>query len=202
MARTPKVVEDRREQIMDAAMRVFAQKGFIRTTNKEIAQEANITPGLIYHYFENKEDLLRAAIAEHSPLRLIHALPAEMLDHPPETFLRFLALQLLTIIEDERFVRLMRVFLPEAIYHPELTSFNLPAMHEVMEFLESYMVAKMERGELRHTDASLAVQVFGGSLMAFVIRRQFLHDPVALQYTHEQIVESVITTILHGLLIQ
>jgi AcrR family transcriptional regulator len=202
MARTSTVVEDRREQIMEAALRVFAQKGFVRATNKDIAQEAGITPGLIYHYFKSKDDLLRAAIAEHSPLRLIHALPAEMLDQPPEAFLRFMAQQLLIIIEDERFVRLMRVFLPEVIYHPELTAFNLPAMHEVASFLENYLLTKMESGELRRTDAALAAQVFGGSLMAFVIRRQHLHDPVALQYTHEQIVESVITAILHGLLAQ
>jgi AcrR family transcriptional regulator len=200
MARTPTVVEDRREQIIEAALRVFAQKGFVRATNKDIAQEAGITPGLIYHYFASKDDLLSAAIAEHSPLRLIHAFPAEMLDQPPETFLRFMAQQLLTVIEDERFVRLMRVFLPEVIYHPELTAFNLPAMHEVAGFLENYLATRMERGELRRTDASLAVQVFGGSLMAFVIRRQLLRDPAALRYTHEQIVESVITVVLHGLL--
>jgi AcrR family transcriptional regulator len=47
MPRTPKVVEDRREQIIDAAMRVFAQKGFSGATNKDIAHEAGITPGLI-----------------------------------------------------------------------------------------------------------------------------------------------------------
>ncbi len=61
MARTPKVVEDRREQIIDAAMKVFSQKGFLRATNKDIAREAGITPGLIYYYFENKEALLTAA---------------------------------------------------------------------------------------------------------------------------------------------
>lgn len=200
MARTPAIVEDRREQIMDAALRVFARKGFNVATNKDIAQEARITPGLIYHYFKSKEDLLRAAIEEHSPLRLVHALPSEMLDQPPETLLPFLAQQFLAIIEDERFVRLMRVFLPEVIYHPEITSFNLPAMKEIAEFLEKYLAAKMDNGELRRTDPALAAQVFGGSLMAFVIRRQLLHDPLALQYSHEQIVESVIDVVLHGLL--
>jgi AcrR family transcriptional regulator len=200
MARTPRVVEDRREQIIQAALRVFAQKGFEGATNKEIAREAGITPGLIYHYFASKEDLLRAAIEEHSPLQLIHALPTHMLDLPPETFLNFMAQQILKVIEDERFVRLLRVFLPEAIYNPAITSFNLPAIQEILEFLESYLAAKMESGELRRSDALLAAQVFTGSLMAFVIRRQLLHDPLALKYTHEQIVDSVVTIALRGLL--
>jgi AcrR family transcriptional regulator len=200
MARTRNTAEDRREQILEAALRVFSQKGFIQATNKDIAREAGITPGLIYHYFENKEELLKAAIEEHSPLRLIHALPAELFEQPPEMFFRFMAQQLLTVIEDEHFVRLMRVFLPQAIYHPELTSFNIPAMQEVAGFLERYLAAKMDSGEVTRTDASLAAQIFGGSLMALVIRRQLLHDPLALQYTQEQIVESVVKVILQGLL--
>src|SRR5688572_27824374 len=113
MARTQTEVEDRRLQILEAALQVFAQKGFVRATNKDIAKEAGITPGLIYHYFDSKEGLLKAAIDEYSPLRLIHAPPADLLAQTPEKFLRFVAGQLLTILEDEHFVRLMRVFLPE-----------------------------------------------------------------------------------------
>src|SRR5438067_8009822 len=95
MARTPKVVEDRREQIIDAAMRVFSQKGFTRATNKDIAREAGITPGLIYHYFENKEALLKAIIEGRSPLRLVSSLPPQVLMLQPEVFLRFVILQVL-----------------------------------------------------------------------------------------------------------
>src|SRR5947207_6645939 len=109
MARTPKVVEDRREQIIDAAMRVFSQKGFTRATNKDIAHEAGITPGLIYHYFENKEALLKAMIEGRSPVKLISSLPPQALMLPPEVFLRFLLLQVLSIVEEEKFVQLIRV---------------------------------------------------------------------------------------------
>jgi hypothetical protein len=36
--------------------------------------------------------------------------------------------------------------------------------------------------------------------MAFVLRRQILHDPLALQYSHEQMADAVIETVLQGLL--
>jgi len=199
MARTPKVVEDRREQIMDAALHVFSQKGFERTTNKDIADEAGITPGLIYHYFKSKENLLKAVIEDHSPVGFIHSLPEQLLEQPPELFLRFIAQKILEITESEPFVRLLRVFLPEVIYNPSITSFNLAAIQEVSEFLVRYLEAKMDNGELRRSDASLTLQVFTGSLFAFVIRRQILHDPLALQYTHEEIVEIVVSTLLDGL---
>ncbi len=80
MARTPKVVEDRREQIIEAAMRVFAQKGFTRATNKDIAREAGITAGLIYHYFESKEAVLKAIIEGRSPLKVVRSMPEQRAD--------------------------------------------------------------------------------------------------------------------------
>ena len=199
MARTPKVVEDRREQIIDAALLVFSQKGFERTTNKDIAQAAGITAGLIYHYFESKEELLKAAIEQHSPVGLIHTLPEELLDQPPKLFLHFIAQKILEITESEPFVRLLRVFLPEVIYNPSITSFNLAAIQEVSDYLMTYLESKMESGELHLTNASLSLQVFTGSLFAFVIRRQILHDPVALQYTQEEIATNVVMTMLDGL---
>src|ERR1041385_6833359 len=106
MARTPKVVEDRREQIIDAALLVFSQKGFERTTNKDIAQAAGITAGLIYHYFESKEELLKAAIEQYSPVGLVHSLPEEILKQPPAPFLHFIAQKVLESTESESFVRL------------------------------------------------------------------------------------------------
>lgn len=200
MARTPKVVEDRREQILDAAMRVFAQKGFERATNKDIAEAAEITPGLIYHYFKSKEDLLKAIFEEHSPLRLMHSLPQDVPDLPAETMLQQIAYQVLEIVESTQYVHLARIFLAEALYNPSIASMGYAAMSEVMGFLENYLASRMDSGELRRADPSLMVQLFGGSLMALVIRRQLMRDPIALQYTHKQIVEGAVGLTLQGLL--
>lgn len=199
MARTPAVVEDRREQIIEAALRVFARKGFNGSTNKDIAKEAGITPGLIYHYFESKEELLKAAIEAHTPVGLIHSLPEQILDQAPEIFLHFVAQKLLEIAESEPFVRLLRVFLPEVIYNPGIITFNLGAIQEVSEFLVRYLETKMESGELRRSDAALSVAIFTGSLFALVIRRQILRDPLTLQYTQEQLVDIVVRTVLDGM---
>jgi AcrR family transcriptional regulator len=45
------------EQILDAAARLFATKGFHRTTTREIAEAADVAEGTLYNYFENKNDL-------------------------------------------------------------------------------------------------------------------------------------------------
>jgi len=202
MARTPKVVEDRREQIIDAAMRAFAQKGFTRATNKDIAHEAGITPGLIYYYFESKEALLNAIIETRSPIRFMTTLPQHMLAMPPQLFMRFMIQQVLTILESENFVGLIRVILPEVVHgdNPELSSLLGSTFERILSFLGSYLESKMQNGELRQANVSLTTQVIFGSLMGFLLRRQILRDPAALVFTHEQIADSIVETTLTGLL--
>ncbi len=46
------------EQILDAAIRLFAEKGFHRTTTRDIAEAADVAEGTLYNYFANKDDLL------------------------------------------------------------------------------------------------------------------------------------------------
>ena len=200
MARTPKVVEDRREQIIDAAMHVFSQKGFSRATNKDIAREAGITPGLIYHYFESKEAVLKAIIETRSPLHLVESLSPQLLEQPPAVFLRFLVLQVLGIVEREQFVQLLRVFVPEIIHNPPMSQIGAGVLQRVLTFLSSYFTIQMEVGTLRRTDPSLAAQTLIGCTMGFVLRRQLIRDELALTYSHEQIADAVIDTILNGLL--
>jgi len=55
---------DTRQQILGAARRAFALRGFDATTNKEIAQAVGISTGAIYHYFASKVDLYVAVYAE------------------------------------------------------------------------------------------------------------------------------------------
>lgn len=198
--RTPKVVEDRREQIMDAAMRVFARKGFTRATNKNIADEIGITPGLIYHYFKNKKAMFQAIVETRSPLRIVRTLPKEALDLPPEQLLRFLGLRVLDVVEGESFVQILRMLLPEVLHNEEMRPILASALREVLEFIEHYLQTQMDKGTLRKGDALQDAQTVIGCIMGYVLRRQILHDPLALSYTQEQIVDSVVSTLFVGLL--
>jgi len=54
----PKLVEERREQIIKAATKLFSEQGYYLTTIQDIASEAGISVGLIYQYFKDKDDVL------------------------------------------------------------------------------------------------------------------------------------------------
>jgi TetR/AcrR family transcriptional regulator, upper aerobic nicotinate degradation pathway regulator len=53
---------DREEEFLSAALQLFAERNFASVTIKDIAQSIGVNTALIYYYFENKTDLLRAAI--------------------------------------------------------------------------------------------------------------------------------------------
>jgi AcrR family transcriptional regulator len=58
LVKDPDLVERRRRQIADAAVRLFIEKGFHKTTTRQIARTADISIGSLYEYFTCKEDIL------------------------------------------------------------------------------------------------------------------------------------------------
>lgn len=78
----PRVTEEhrerRRQQILDAAQRCFARKGFHGTSLQEIFRESGLSAGAVYGYFPSKDELIRAIAARSEPH--VAALLEEILD--------------------------------------------------------------------------------------------------------------------------
>jgi AcrR family transcriptional regulator len=76
--------ERRRQQIIVAAKRVFSEKGFNKATMEDIAHEAELSPGTLYLYFKNKEELyasLSLRILQYLHIRVEHVIKEDL---PPE----------------------------------------------------------------------------------------------------------------------
>jgi AcrR family transcriptional regulator len=75
--------ERRRQQIMVAAKRVFSVGGFSKSTMEDIAREAELSPGTIYLYFKNKDELyasLSVRILQYLSIRLKHVIESKDLE--------------------------------------------------------------------------------------------------------------------------
>ena len=68
-ARWERRPEDRPQELLDAAFRVFAQHGYRATRLEQVAEAAGVTKGTIYYYFRNKEDLFRQTVDAHRRMR-------------------------------------------------------------------------------------------------------------------------------------
>jgi TetR/AcrR family fatty acid metabolism transcriptional regulator len=61
---------DKRRQILDAAITVFANRGFHHCRVSDVAEEAGVAYGLVYHYFDSKEEILNTLFLERWQLML------------------------------------------------------------------------------------------------------------------------------------
>lgn len=199
MARTPGIVENRRELIIEAAIKVFAEKGFDASSNRDIAKEANITTGLIYHYFKNKNDLLRAAIEENPTRQLLRAIPPEISNLPIPEFLRSVAINMLEMAKSEKFICLIRIYLPEVIRNPQIVPAGTNTIQKITETIAQSIDTKMKNGDLRAGNPALIAQIFVGALMDIILRSKIMKEKAVMDFTDEQIVDSLVELTMIGI---
>ena len=82
---------DRRRQILDAAVRVFARQGFHACRVSDIADEAGVAYGLLYHYFRSKEEVLNTVFLERWDVLLQVIADVDAGERPPREKLRAIA---------------------------------------------------------------------------------------------------------------
>ena len=94
--------EEKKEIILRAATRAFAEKGFAAVGIREIAREAGLNSATLYHYFENKEGIY-SAVLERTFDQLVEILhEISSLDMEPEPLLRFAIDRYIDFIRDNR----------------------------------------------------------------------------------------------------
>ena len=84
MARTVKQPDERRQELLDTAMRLFVERGVEDVSMRDIAEAAEVTPGLIYHYFDSKTDLFNEVLDSYASQ--CAEVDIQILDNPALSF--------------------------------------------------------------------------------------------------------------------
>lgn len=84
-------VADRKAELLDAAVRVFAEKGFHASRVGDIATEAGVAHGLLYHYFRSKDDVLDTVFRDTWSALVAETRRIESSDYPLREQLRLFA---------------------------------------------------------------------------------------------------------------
>src|SRR5437763_7592331 len=154
--------EDKRRLILEAAVRVFAQKGFHTCRVGDIAEEAGVAHGLLYHYFRSKDEVLECIFKETWSDILAAARMIEETDEPARERLSGIAKILLRAWR--RDPDLVRVVVREIARSPELQR-RVSDVHAAFAAVERIVVRGQEEGEFRtDVDPRLASFVFYGAL--------------------------------------
>ncbi len=155
---------DRRRQILDAAIRVFARQGFHACRVSDIANEAGVAYGLVYHYFNSKDQVLNELFAERWSL-LLQAI--EDVDARPIAGREKLDSVAGFIIDSYRHDReLMKVIIVEVTRAANsFGRIHLPEIRQAYELIAKIVREGQERGEFRtDVDPDFASMWFYGAI--------------------------------------
>jgi AcrR family transcriptional regulator len=164
---------DRREDILQASLHLFAERGFHGTSMRDIARAADITEGLIYHYFASKRDLFRAIIEERSFLPLLRTLPelADQLDL--RALLIVLARGFFDVLRQN--TKLIRLLLQEVqVFPEEKEAFFADAVGESISELANILETRMNERARTQVDPQVASRLFFNALLAFFVEQEIL----------------------------
>ena len=154
--------EEKRRQILQAAVRVFARKGFHTSRVGDIAEEAGVAHGLLYHYFDSKDELLETIFHDTWTELLAAMQDVEESGAPAREQLRGVAAILLR--SWRRDPDLVRVLVREVARSPQLQE-QLAEVGEAFAAIQRMIERGQADGDFRaDLDARLASFVFYGAL--------------------------------------
>jgi AcrR family transcriptional regulator len=153
---------DRRRDLLDAAVRVFARKGFHASRVGDIAEEAGVAHGLLYHYFRSKEEVLETIFREVWELL---AADTDRIEHA-------------NVPLREQLRRFARIYLGSWLMTPDLIAVlvreiarspnvgnRVAEVGVIFRSLQRMIASAQERGEVRaDCDPRLAAWVVYGAL--------------------------------------
>ena len=155
---------DKRRQILDAAIRVFARQGFHSTRVSDIADEAGVAYGLVYHYFKSKEEVLNELFSERWSLLLAAIEEADAGGASPREKLQAVAGFIVDSYRHDP--ELMKVIIVEVTR--AANSFgrtHLPEIRRAYDMIAKIVADGQERGEFRRdVDPPFAAMWFYGAI--------------------------------------
>ncbi|MBN1316045.1 MAG: TetR/AcrR family transcriptional regulator [Anaerolineales bacterium] len=167
----------RQQQILETAIQLFAKNGFDGTSTKEIAHQAGISEGLIFHYFPTKADLLTAVLeTRHGFLEDLKELLDGAGDRPASDLLPALAVAWFTKLYEEK--NIISVLFGMAQIDSKVGGALKRTINEGVELLSAYLRERIRYGELR---ADLPVETgalmfFASPMIFFVANRDLKRD--------------------------
>ena len=184
--------EDRREQIIEVAVRLFSQKGFRGATTKEIASAAGVNEAIIFRHFATKSELYAAIIDRKAnsagTKALWNALTVAIGQNDDRQVFETLAFHILEFHEQDDTA--MRLLLYSALEGHELAemitrNFILKAHQQLAEYVKK----RIADGVFRRVDPMVAVRGFLGMVIGHVMNKKFFFcpgGPIRLKITNRE----------------
>lgn len=149
----------RPQELLDAALALFVEKGFAATRAEEVAQRAGVSKGTLYLYYPSKEELLKAVIAHFVSARIADTAQAIEQHHGPiAPLLTDILVQWWRDMYDSPGSGTFKLMIGEARNFPEIAAFYVREVIEPGHRLTQRLIERgIASGEFRQLDVDNAV---------------------------------------------
>ena len=193
--------EERRTQILDAALRLFADRGFSGTKTREIAELAGISETLIFQHFKSKAELYAETLTQ---LLARHPVVPELEEKAGQKddigVFATLALHVIKHArQDPRIVRLSVFMALEGPQFGEVFRGGEDSTMLISGFLERYIQQRIEDGAFENVNAEIAARLFIDTVFMLSVDQEVALTGAPLSFSVEQTVETLVKIFLGGL---
>jgi AcrR family transcriptional regulator len=197
--RRDEYLQERRERILDAAIKVFASKGLDRANVAELCDAAGIAKGTLYLYFKSKDDIIKAILTERTGVKSIADVVADTAAPLKTTLAKVAAILLGSLMENAEATLLAlsdvhRFPATEThVYHQYVLRVN--------DMLASYLDAQARAGRIRALDDPfLTARVFMGMIASYFLIQEVIgarfYTPVQQEVWAHEAVERFVNGIM------
>jgi|GEM_PF-191570 AcrR family transcriptional regulator len=189
-------------EILDAALKVFAEKGYAAARMEDIAQAACVTKGTIYLYFQNKEDVFKTLAREFVGRALADAArQMKMLGGTPRERLVIVLNGIAAFLNsDERIIALPKVIIAESGNFPELARFwRSEIIDRAITMITQTLEQGMASGEFRRLPSDYVAKMCIAPILLGVIWRTTFAPLSDEPFDPQVFLDTHIDMLLHGL---
>jgi AcrR family transcriptional regulator len=193
--------EARPDEVLDAALELFTQKGFAATRVEDIAAKAGISKGAVYLYFPSKEAILEGLVRRAVVPIADHALG--MVSHF-EGDPRFAVSMVMKMIggklADPKLLAVPRLIMREVVNFPELAAmYRREVLDRVIPVVETLIRRGIDQGYLRQVDPSLTIRSIVGPILLHILMAEIFgivpRDGLAI----DRLIDNHLTILFDGL---
>lgn len=190
--------KEKETAIFDAACRVIRQKGFHQARMADIAAEAGISYGLVYHYFDSKAGLFDTLIEEW--WTGLDNMTLELLDAPLTVEEKLAAIADYYLDQYEKRPNLVHIFITELSRSTaNLTPDRLDRFKRLMSRTEAIMAQAQEKGDIRDdVRPHLLTYIFLGAIEALLSTMVLEDQPIKGQKHRERLAQGILTVFFDG----
>jgi AcrR family transcriptional regulator len=186
-----------RERILETALRLFSEKGYLGATTKEISAESGIAEVTLFRHFPSKESLFKEVLSTYTFLPTLKEILPAVEIMPYEKALAEIARRFIETLRLRR--DLVKIMHSECHLYPEkIKSMQHSFLAEMLSTLADFFASRRRKGDLKSFDELLAARLFLGMFYQYFITKEVVGLGILGNYDDDSVIDGYVKIFSRG----